>query len=84
MSDIDFVEVIPLTGHVTHAMRNHPQNLYRPTPVMVIAYGRALCGVGRNGMRVRTNEDGEIQPYKGIDGCDTCFIRVRDIREANA
>jgi hypothetical protein len=84
MNDIDFVDARPINGYLTHAVRYQPEHFYHATPVMVMTQARALCGVGRAGMRVRTNEDGEIQPYKGIDGCDTCFIRVRDIRKANA
>lgn len=82
MSNIDFVGARPIEGHLTHAVRYDPYMFHQPTPITVMTFMRALCGVGRGGMYVRTDDKGEIQPYKGIDGCDRCFRRVQKIRES--
>lgn len=84
MSTPDFVDARPVNGCLTHAVRYHPEQFHRPTPVVVTTYVRALCGVGRGGMRVRTNEEGEIQPFMGIDGCDACHVRVKKLRKESA
>ena len=77
----DFVDARPINGYLIHAVRNQPEYFYRTAPFVVVTYVRALCGVGRGGMMVRLNKEGEIQPYKGIDGCDSCHVRVNKIRK---
>lgn len=80
--NIDFVDARPRSGYLTHAVPYDLDTFQRTTPYHVFTYRRALCGVGSSGMQVRTNKDtGEIQRYVGVDGCDTCAVKVNKIRE---
>ena len=80
----DYVDARPINGYLTHAVRNQPEHFHRTAPFIVVTYLRALCGVGRGGMRVRLNKQGEIQPYKGIDGCDACHVKLNKLKQAAA
>lgn len=85
MSDpFDYVDAKPINGYLTHAVRNQPEYFHRTAPFIVVTYLRALCGVGRGGMRVRLDNAGEIQPFAGIDGCDSCHVRLNKIRKGEA
>ena len=78
----DYVDAMPINGYLTHAVPNMPEYFHRTAPFLVITYRRALCGVGAGGMKVRLNKAGEIQPFKGIDGCNTCHARLHRIKES--
>jgi hypothetical protein len=80
MSAPDFVEAKPINGYLTHAVVNTPANFHRSTPHIVITYNRALCGVGRGGMRLRLDEESNPRPWVGIDGCDSCHIKMNRIK----
>lgn len=84
MTGPDFVDAKPINGYLTHAVRNQPEYFSRNAPHIVVTYSRALCGVGRGGMRIRLNEAGVIQPFKGIDGCDACHVKVNKLRKEGA
>lgn len=79
------VEATPIsTGYLHHAVLVGDQSgFYRTMPNILITYRRALCGVGRAGLRVFIDKDTkEALPWKGIDGCDRCHVRLRKLREA--
>jgi hypothetical protein len=78
----DYVDAMPINGYLTHAVRFQPEHFHRTAPYIVVTYMRALCGVGRGGMRVRLDQEGAIQPFKGVDGCTTCHVRVNKLRQA--
>lgn len=80
MPTLDFVEAVPINGYLTHAIVNTPANFHRTAPWLLITYNRALCGVGRGGMKVRLNQERNPLPWKGIDGCDTCHVKMRKIK----
>jgi len=84
MTEMDFVDARPINGYLLHAVRNQPECFTRTAPRIVVTYIRALCGVGRGGMLVRLDRDGEIQPYKGVDGCDACHVKVNKLRKEAA
>lgn len=78
-----FVDAKPINGYLIHAVRNQPEHFHRTAPWILITYSRALCGVGRGGMRVALDkETAEPLPYRGIDGCDACHVRVNKLRSA--
>ena len=78
----DFVDARPINGYLTHAVRYYPSAFHQTAPRVIVTYSRALCGVGRGGMRAAQNrETGEIQPFRGIDGCDRCHVKLKKIRE---
>lgn len=56
----------------------------RTAPFIVVTYMRALCGVGRGGMRVRLDAEGKPRAWVGIDGCDTCHVKMRKLKEKPA
>lgn len=76
----DYVDARPFNGYVTHAVRNQPSAMTRTAPFILVTYSRALCGVGRGGMRVSLDSTGGVKPFAGIDGCDACHVKVRKIR----
>lgn len=86
MSAERYVEARPIQGYLTHAVRNQPEFFHQSMPGVVVTYHRALCGVGRGGMRVQLQEDKVTpKPWKGIDGCDRCHTKLNKIKEkANA
>lgn len=77
--EVLYVDAKPINGHLTHAVRNQPANFTRTAPFILITYTRALCGVGRGGMRVSVDDMGQPRPYVGVDGCDACAVKVRRI-----
>ena len=81
-AEIDYVDARPISGYLTHAVRNRPDRFTRTAPFILITYSKALCGVGRGGMRVSLDKQGEPRSYMGIDGCDRCAVKVRKAREA--
>lgn len=83
MSAPDFVDARPINGHLTHAVRNQPNRFTRTAPFILITYSKALCGVGRGGMRVSLDKEGEPKEFQGVDGCDRCHVMVRKLREAS-
>ncbi|AXH44449.1 hypothetical protein PP353_gp73 [Arthrobacter phage Kumotta] len=81
MSNPDFVDARPINGHLIHAVRNQPEFFHRTAPFIVVTYARALCGVGRGGMRIMLDTKGLERPYTGIDGCDSCHVKVNKLRK---
>lgn len=79
-----FIECRPINGYLSHAVRAERASLHCSMPNVVVTYTRALCGVGRGGMRVALNDELQPRAWKGIDGCDRCHVAVRKIREAAA
>ena len=79
MRPTTYIEAKPINGYLTHAIANQPQNFHRSTPQIVITYNRALCGVGRGGMRVTLGAMGIPVPFAGVDGCDRCHTRLAKI-----
>lgn len=79
---IVYIEAKPINGHLTHAVANQPAFFHQSMPGLVITYHRALCGVGRGGMRVTLGAVGKPVPWVGVDGCDRCHSRVKKIQEA--
>lgn len=78
----EFVEASPMYGHVTHAIVKAPQNWHHPVRWMMTTYQRALCGVGRGGMRIKLDRETEqAKPWVGIGGCERCAVKVRKIQE---
>lgn len=80
MTAMTYVEAKSINGYLTHAIANQPEFFHRTAPWLVITYLRALCGVGRGGMKVRLDEDKNPRPWVGIDGCDACHVKLRKIR----
>ncbi|QGJ93521.1 hypothetical protein SEA_MUFASA8_73 [Arthrobacter phage Mufasa8] len=77
-----YVEARPHAGYVTHAIRNQPEQFYRTAPNIVNTFRRALCGVGRGGMRVTLGRDtGEPIAWMGVDGCDRCHVLHKRIMD---
>lgn len=77
---IEYVEAKPINGYLTHAVANQPSFFHQSMPGLVITYHRALCGVGRGGMRVTLGAMGKPVPWVGIDGCDRCHTRLAKIQ----
>lgn len=76
------VEAQPINGYLTHAIANQPAFFHQSMPGVVITYHRALCGVGRGGMRVRLDkESGTPRPWVGVDGCDRCHARMHKLKK---
>ena len=75
-----YVEAKPINGYLTHAVRNQPENFHRTAPWILVTYNRALCGVGRGGMRLLLDEQAQPRPWVGVDGCDTCHVRIRKMK----
>jgi hypothetical protein len=80
MSEPRFVEARPINGYLPHAIRYQPEFFTRTAPFIVVTYLKALCGVGRGGMRLRLDHEGEPKDWVGIDGCDTCHTKMRKLR----
>lgn len=80
---MEYLDAKPINGFLTHAVANQPQFFHRTAPWILVTYVRALCGVGRGGMRISLNkETAEPLPYRGIDGCDRCHIKLNKLRQA--
>lgn len=77
--EVHYVDAKPINGYRTHAVRNQPANFTRTAPFILITYTRALCGVGKGGMRVSLDLAGDPLPYLGVYGCDACAVKVRRI-----
>lgn len=77
----EYVDARPFNGYLTHAVRNQPAMFTRTAPFIMVTYSKALCGVGRGGMRISLDKDGAPKPYMGIDGCNSCAVKVRKIRD---
>lgn len=78
----EFVEARPMYGYLIHAVTVRPVLWHRPTPWMLTTYQRALCGVGKGGMRIEvTPATRSPKPWRGIDGCERCAGKVKKIQE---
>lgn len=78
----EYVESRPIQGYLTHAVAHQPAFFHQSMPGVVITYHRALCGVGRGGMRVLLEEDNATpRPWVGVDGCNRCHARLNKIKE---
>jgi len=79
---VEYIEATPINGYLTHAIANQPEHWHKSTPWLTITYNRALCGVGRGGMRLRLDvETHEPKTWVGVDGCDACHVKVNKLRK---
>lgn len=80
--ELSYIEATPLQGYLTHAIANQPEHWHQSAPWCIVTYHRALCGVGRGGMRVRQDKETlKPRPWQGVDGCYACHVAVHKIKE---